>query len=482
MNMQVGLTYKPDCRYPAEPPYHPSESYPELLMRGRAVLSNAVYASVRETFHLLGYDQPHWNTAGWNPLGWLISPGETVFIKPNMIAHKHALRDDWDYVITHGSVIRAVVDYVYIALQGRGRIQIGDGPQTDSKWDLITERMGLNEIRRLYAEQKQFEIELIDLRDEHWIEKDGIYTDRIKLKGDPAGKSLFDLGANSMFAELDRAGKTYYGAYYDVAETNRHHSGGKHEYEVSNSPLAADVFINIPKLKTHKKCGLTVNLKSLVGINANKNCLPHYVIGAPETGGDQFDQARARARIENSLVLAVKKHLMNNSRLMQAAARRLKKLAYRIFGGTEEVVRSGNWHGNDTVWRMCLDLNRILFYGRPGGKFVGEPKRFLSVVDGIVAMEGNGPVAGDRRETGLIIAGENPAAVDAVCARIMGFDENKLPLVKRAFDAHELPLTAGDISVVSSEACWSGDYKTWPKDKLLNFRPHFGWAGHVELG
>ncbi len=40
---------------------------------------------------------------------------------------------------------------------------------------------------------------------------------------------------------------------------------------MSKSPLVADVFINLPKLKTHKKCGLTVNLKSLVGINANKN-------------------------------------------------------------------------------------------------------------------------------------------------------------------------------------------------------------------
>ena len=479
--MKVGLKSVPECRYPAEPPFHPSESYPELLMRGRSAQVNAVYDAVRETFHLLGYDASHRGTAAWNPLGWLIRPGETVFLKPNMIAHKHALRDDWEYVITHGSVIRAVVDYVYIALQGRGRIQIGDGPQTDSKWDLITERMGLDAVRKLYAEQKQFEIELIDLRDEHWIEQDGIYTDRIKLKGDPAGKSLFDLGANSMFAEFDGRDKIYYGAYYDVDETNRHHSGGKHEYEVSNSPLAADVFINIPKLKTHKKCGLTVNLKSLVGINANKNCLPHYIIGSPETGGDQFDKLRARGRLENTLVLSVKRRLLKNSRAVQTAARRLKKLAYRIFGGTEEVVRSGNWHGNDTVWRMCLDLNRILLYGRPGGKFVGDPKKFFSLVDGIVAMEGNGPVAGDSRPAGLIIAGDNPVAVDAVCARLMGFDENKLPLVRRAFDAHELPLMDGDITVVSSEGKWSGDYRKWQKNELLNFRPHFGWTGHVEL-
>jgi len=33
------------------------------------------------------------------------------------------------------------------------------------------------------------------------------------------------------------------------------------------------------------------------------------------------------------------------------------------FGDTEEVVRSGNWFGNDSHWRMCLDLNKLLLYG-----------------------------------------------------------------------------------------------------------------------
>ena len=45
---------------------------------------------------------------------------------------------------------------------------------------------------------------------------------------------------------------------------------------------------------------------------------------------------------------------------MQLAARQLKGVGYAIFGDTEEIVRSGNWHGNDTCWRMTLDLNRIL--------------------------------------------------------------------------------------------------------------------------
>jgi uncharacterized protein (DUF362 family)/Pyruvate/2-oxoacid:ferredoxin oxidoreductase delta subunit len=46
----------------------------------------------------------------------------------------------------------------------------------------------------------------------------------------------------------------------------------------------------------------------------------------------------------------------------------------------------------------------------------------LSIVDGIWAMEGDGPGAGRRRDLGLIVAGESPAAVDAVLGRIMGID------------------------------------------------------------
>lgn len=51
----------------------------------------------------------------------------------------------------------------------------------------------------------------------------------------------------------------------------------------------------------------------------------------------------------------------------------------------------------------------------------------LSIVDGIWGMEGDGPGAGARRDLGLIVAGESPAAVDAVLGRIMGIDPLSVP-------------------------------------------------------
>jgi uncharacterized protein (DUF362 family) len=461
---RVALVRDPDATYPAPTP---SEG------------DDAVRRLVDDALARLG------GPPG-NLLDGLVRPGDRVFIKPNMIAHGHRLRpDEWDYVITHGSVLRAVVHHVAIALNGRGIITLGDAPQTDSHWNLIVERMGLDTLVRDTRERHGIEVRLVDLRDEFWVEENGIYTDRVQLAGDPAGSCIFDLAARSYFAEFDAARPTYYGAFYDVEETNRQHSNGRHAYAVSRSPIDADVFINVPKLKTHKKCALTVNLKSLVGINANKNWLPHYRVGSPQEGGDQFERARVSAKLENSLVLRVKKRLLAGSPWIKALARRGKKIAYRIFGDTEEVVRSGNWHGNDTVWRMCLDLNRILLYGNPDGTLrdATRPKRFLSVVDGIIAMEGNGPVAGTRKPVGIIAAGTDPVSVDRVCAKLMGFDPEKIALIARAYDPIDPPLTPcppDAVTVSSNQPDWNTPLHHWPRTAALDFAPHFGWTGAIE--
>ena len=44
-----------------------------------------------------------------------------------------------------------------------------------------------------------------------------------------------------------------------------------------------------------------------------------------------------------------------------------RRLGKHVFGDTEDVVRSGRWWGNDIVWHMCLDLNKVLLYGNRDG-------------------------------------------------------------------------------------------------------------------
>ncbi|RLI10072.1 hypothetical protein DRO42_02500 [Candidatus Bathyarchaeota archaeon] len=71
----------------------------------------------------------------------------------------------------------------------------------------------------------------------------------------------------------------------------------------------------------------------------------------------------------------------------------------------------------------------------------------LIVVDGITAMEGNGPVIGTPKDLGVIVAGVNPVAVDAICTGLMGFDPAE---VKHLARAHEMGL--GEISLDAIEA------------------------------
>ncbi|MBA7538309.1 hypothetical protein ES705_30584 [subsurface metagenome] len=56
----------------------------------------------------------------------------------------------------------------------------------------------------------------------------------------------------------------------------------------------------------------------------------------------------------------------------------------------------------------------------------------LCLVDGIIAMEGAGPVSGAPNPIGLLIAGNDAVATDHACARIMGFNPNKISHLKLA--------------------------------------------------
>jgi len=473
--------------YPEDAPFHPHQRYSELGFSDLSPKPNQVYDLVRLSLIQLGLDDKNSGDVRWSPFRNLIQPGETVFIKPNLIAE--SVQNDparWNFVITHGSILRPIIDYIYKALSGEGKIIIGDGPQTDSDMNLILNRSGIPSIQDWYWTQRRFEIQFMDLRNEFWVNRDGVIVDAVKLPGDPRGNLIFNLGRESYFSECEQVKRTYYGAYYDTEETNRHHTDGKHEYLVCRTPIEADVFINMPKLKTHKKTGMTLNLKNLVGINANKNWLPHYVLGSPETGGDQFDRRRLREKLEGSLVLKVKKILSGKHKWAQSVARKTRTLAYRAFGGSDDTIRSGNWHGNDTCWRMALDLNTILLYGDVDGRLKRKEsqKRCFSVVDGVIGMDGDGPRAGRPFPSGVVIAGRDPLSVDLVAAKLIGFAYQKIPILCRAFDESPHPIWAfayDDIPVISNEPLFNKTLKDINPADTLHFRPHFAWKNHIEI-
>lgn len=81
------------------------------------------------------------------------------------------------------------------------------------------------------------------------------------------------------------------------------------------------------------------------------------------------------------------------------------------------------WPKNVLHWaglsRSILDINSTV---RPD----------FAIVDGIIGMEGNGPIQGSAKASGVLVAGDDPVAVDATCARIMGLLPDRIDYLKRA--------------------------------------------------
>ena len=415
----------------------------------------------------------------------VIKRGDKVVLKPNWVKESHEEKpDEWEYVITHPAVITAVLMKVVERLDGKGEIRIIDGPQFDSSFQKIISYYPV-ELWKSMTSSRGVGLEIIDLRDESYFMEDEVIVRRTRLPGDPRGSVDYLLrGDQSEFLGQTRSKRGYFGAYYDIHETNESHDGTSNRYRVSKSVMECNVFINLPKLKTHKKAGITCCLKNLVGINTYRNFLPHYSEGGPADNGDQFPADNYNARFEGPAMAFIKQNLIQNE-TMARVFKPIKKIGRRVFGDTTNVVRSGNWHGNDTMWRTILDLNKLLLYGGLDGKMKEDSwsstKSYIGIVDGILAGEGNGPMRPDPVELGYLIYGTNPVAIDAACAAVMGFDPLKIPPIAKSFAIGRFKICDFDFEdIVLSVRNERYRLAEIPAELIVNFKPHFGWKGFIE--
>jgi len=415
-----------------------------------------------------------------------IKPGDVVVIKPNWISESHKyIPGEWEQVITHPLIVGAVLKAVLKILNGKGRVIITDGPQTSSSWQKIMEIMNPSLWIKM-GKEAGIQVSVMDLRDDEWITKGDIIVERRGLPGDPLGSTICNLGPNSEFLEKKINKLGFFGADYNKKETNDAHANGNHFYKVSKSVLEADVFINLPKLKTHKKAGITCSLKNLVGINTYKNWLPHHTGGTPSGGGDQFPDKGLRSVAEGSVTKIFYDFLSKNPDVAKFFIP-VKKIGKMIFGDTKTTVRSGSWFGNDTLWRTVLDLNKILFYANADGSLregaPGNKKRYISIVDAVCSGEGNGPDAPDKKNTGILVMGTDPCSVDSVCVKLMGFDWEKIPTVKNSFTIKKYPISAichDDIKIESSFEKFNKKINELNPYDIFEFKPSVGWIGNIE--
>jgi hypothetical protein len=163
----------------------------------------------------------------------------------------------------------------------------------------------------------------------------------------------------------------------------------------------------------------------------------------------------------------------------------MRSAGTRVLGDSQTTIRNGNWFGNDTCWRMVLDLNRALLYGNPDGSWrESGSKPYVGIVEGIVGGEGNGPLGPDPVESRVMLAGSDPAAIDLVACRLMGFEPRAVPLIERAFDSHRWRIAANGLDEVMVMDRAAGEVVPSHEPRATTpggFQPHFGWASLAEL-
>jgi hypothetical protein len=257
---------------------------------------------------------------------------------------------------------------------------------------------------------------------------------------------------------------------YDPAAMTSHHNESTHEYLISGSVLSADALISLPKLKTHRKSGLTCALKNLIGINGSKDWLPHHTAGGTADGGDEYPGGAVWKKLASWIVA---KEETAAGLGTKAALNVTRKLVYKTGSTLSGDARwEGSWQGNDTLWRTIVDLNRIAYYADNRGVLRNCPQRtILTVVDAMVAGEGEGPMAPDPVEMGCLVGGFNPVAVEVAATRLAGWPEARLRHLTGAFGLDCYPLTAFDMDRVEVES------HPRPLTELVRFlRPSPGYA------
>lgn len=445
------------------------------LSDGKA--SNSALACLRDLFRIWALDPSRFGSNHWNPLGTFVSPGSKVVLKPNWVFHWNRSGSGIDCLVTHSSVIDAVLEY--LALARPGSVVVGDSPVQGCDFGTLRQACGIDQIVQRHRE-RNMNISVCDFR-RTLLPEGKMGSAKIEASRGMENFVLFDLKEESLLEPIVDDAQKFRVTMYNPDLMFRTHGSGRHQYLVAREIIEAETIINLPKLKTHKKACLTGALKNIVGINGHKEYLPHHRRGGSAAGGDCYEGYSVFKSASEGL-LDTANRLRPGT--LQASLGKLANVALRcsMLEGQDSNLE-GSWYGNDTVWRMCLDLQRIVRYGRLDGTLSKTPVRqLISITDAIIAGEGEGPLKPTPVPAGFLTAAINPAAAEWVHARLMGFDPWRIPLVSKAFTKFTFPLSNFSPSDVSL-GCRKGqisEHEIFPIEGRA-FSPPNGWRGHCEL-
>ncbi|MBU1262176.1 DUF362 domain-containing protein [bacterium] len=410
-----------------------------------------------------------------SPLVDIIEPGMTVLLKPNWVLHYNKSNKGMDCMVTHPNFIEAVLKEVIKAKPKR--IIIGDAPIQSAVFESLLPKEWIDHLKAI---AHPYQIEIIDFR------KEICYSSRWTIRvskdiRDPNCFILFDIGSASLLEPISLPTERFRNTSYDHKQLTKTHYPGCHQYLLCREIFESDVIINLPKLKAHRKAGLTAALKNIVGINGNKDFLPHHRIGGSVQGGDCYEGNMPLKRLSEYFADKANCKINSSEYFIWRIIALLFLRANKIIFGDDEL--EGSWYGNDTSWRMVLDLNRIVIYGRSDGSLSLTPlRKIYSLTDGIIAGEGMGPLSPEPIKLGVVTFASSSPFADLVHTALMHFDWRKISLVRNAFQDFPYRLTTHLPDNVQVYA----EGRVLSLEEVANiygqtFKPPIGWKDHIEL-
>ena len=347
-----------------------------------------------------------------------------ILIKPNWVRHSKIKEDEW-CLRTHDNFLLATLEYM-LRLKPK-EVMIGDAPIQGCHWSKMVTSELKNAIEKL-SKKYDIPVEIKDFRRVHF---DRELNNAIEQKEPLEDYVIFDVGKKSYLEPITEKGKNNFRVtVYNPDRFKESHRPGVHKYCISKELFDADVVISLPKVKTHQKAGITAALKNIVGLNGDKDFLPHHRVGGTDFGGDCYPGgSKLRYWSELSLDNANR----NKGKWLYSIWIKVTSLLWRLSLPKKVHSLAAGWYGNDTTWRMVMDLNQIIYFGNKNGKLSDKRQRlFFSLCDGIIGGQGDGPLKPEQLPLGVLSFTNTSSWNDLVLSQIMGMESEKIPLLVSA--------------------------------------------------
>ena len=395
--------------------------------------------------------------------------GKSIFLKPNWVRHSIHNYDEI-CLRTNDNFLLAFIELL-LELSPKS-ILIGDAPIQSCKWDKMLSTNFFLEINLL---SKRYNIPII-IKDYRRVIFDVLNNELKEVNNKINEYIIFDLGNQSYLEPISNDENNFRVTYYDYNRLSKVHKIGVHKYCITKDFFNNDIFISIPKIKTHQKTGITCALKNLVGLNGDKDYLPHHRIGGTGRNGDCYPGNSNLRYFSEKLMDIANKNIGKPQFLFW---KKLSILFWKLSNPKLVHQRAAGWYGNDTCWRMVMDINKIAIYGTNDGRILEKPQRIIyTLCDGIIGGQGNGPLKPSPLPLGIIAFSNNSYITDIITAMLMGFNINLIYLLKAAIN--EILLKEIEI-FIDDKSFFFNDFNIMNEINSLSLTtsPPSGWIEYL---